>query len=153
MNVDEILNAISRIRKKKLQQSGENLRKTITPIILSNKSKRTTPLQYRSRSPLSPCVCETSYILPKTRSQLKKFIESHKYHQIMEYKLDATNLMTETIQKYKKRVFFEFSKKIREFSDNEMSFKNLSKPFNSSNLHCKNNGKMLTYSAIVYQKN
>lgn len=124
MKVNEILNAITRIREEKLRLQSSNKRSRTPLYVPSNLSKKLGPNESRTKSPISPCICESSYILPKTRDQLKYFVDSHKYHQIMEYKLDAVGLIVETIQKYRKRMFYLFEKKIRTFD--EVSFKQIS---------------------------
>lgn len=134
MEVNEILTAISKIRANKIRKH-EVLKRPISPICIpSSISKRPTPIRQRNKSPLSPCVYETSYILPRTSNQLKRFVEAHKYHQFMESKLDAASLFVQFFVKYKKNVFFLLSDK-KFYGNFEVSFNEV---YNKSKLSYKN---------------
>ena len=151
MKVGEILTAITKIREQKLLQNQKSYNRTRTPIsIPPHLSKRTTPIPTRSQS---PCVCESSYILPKTRTELRKFVDSRKYHQMMEYKLDAAQLMCDTFHKYKKRMFYLLERCVRVFDENvEISFKQNFKRISSPPVSTSKSTGML-YSPAVSRNN
>ncbi|OMJ79455.1 hypothetical protein SteCoe_20508 [Stentor coeruleus] len=122
MKVSEILNKISKIRREK-----QNTIRSRTPVNSTQySSRKSSPIRHRDNSPSSPCLCETSIILPKTRIELHMFMESRRYHQLIEAKADGTYAIFTCLQNLRKKVFQDIIFFTKAYSRNfEMSFNHL----------------------------